>query len=59
MVGSPEAALQHGRIVVVGHLASDDREALLAALDGHVVIDLANIAALRQANHSAYQGICW
>ena len=59
MVDTPEAALQHGRIVVVGHVGTDDRAALLAALDGHVVIDLANIAALRSAKHSAYQGICW
>ena len=59
MVASPEAALQHGRIVVVGHIGTEDRASLIAALDGHVVIDLANIAALRQSARSAYQGICW
>ncbi len=59
MVASPKAALQHGRIVVVGHVGADDRAALLTALDGHVVIDLANIAALRGARDVTYQGICW
>jgi GDP-mannose 6-dehydrogenase len=59
MLDSPEAAVAHGRIVVVGHLAPDDRPALLAALDGHVVIDLANMPALREAKGVAYQGICW
>ena len=59
MVDSPDAALEHGRIVIVGHAGTEDRAALLAGLDGHVVIDLANLPALRTAAGITYQGICW
>ena len=59
MVDSPGAALRHGRIVVVGHAGAADRQALLAGLDGHVVIDLANMEALRTAGGITYRGICW
>ena len=59
MVDSPEAALEHGRIVIMGHAGAEDRAALLAGLDGHVVVDLANVPALRTATGGIYQGICW
>lgn len=59
MLDSPAAALAHARIVVVGHVAPEDRAELLAGLDGHIVVDLANIAALRDTKAASYQGICW
>jgi len=59
MVDSPAAALRDSRVAVVGHIGAADRPALLAALDGHVVIDLANIAELRGHAGIAYEGLCW
>lgn len=59
MVISPEAALSGSRIVVIGHVAAEDRPALLAALNGHVVIDLAGMAALRDHPGITYEGLCW
>lgn len=59
MVDSPEAALRHGRIVVLGHVGAEDRATLLAGLSDHVVIDLAGMAGLRDRPGIAYQGLCW
>jgi GDP-mannose 6-dehydrogenase len=59
MVISPEAALSSSRIAIVGHIAAEDRPAMLAALAGHVVIDLAGIPGLRDAPGIQYQGLCW
>jgi GDP-mannose 6-dehydrogenase len=59
MVDSPAAALQGTRLAVVGHIGAADRPALLAALDGHAVLDLAGIAALRTHPGIDYQGFCW
>ena len=47
MVISPGAALAGTKIVIIGHVASEDRASLLAALSGHVVIDLAGLEDLR------------
>ena len=57
MVGSPEAALSGARIAIIGHIAPEDRPALVAALDGHVVIDLAGLPVLRALR--GYEGLCW
>ncbi len=59
MLASPAEALAGARLVVVGHLGAEDRAALLAGLDGHVVIDLADIPALRGHPGIAYAGLCW
>ena len=59
LVGSPQAALEGSRIAVIGHVGAEDRPALLAALDGHAVIDLAGIEALRSRPGVTYEGICW
>lgn len=59
LVGSPEAALAGSRIAVIGHVGAEDRPALLAALAGHAVIDLAGIEALRSGPGVSYEGICW
>ena len=59
LVGSPQAALEGSRIAVIGHVGAADRPALLAALDGHAVIDLAGIDGLRGRAGLAYEGICW
>ena len=59
MVASPEAALQGTRLAVVGHIGREDRPALLAALDGHTVLDLAGIDALKSHAAIDYQGFCW
>lgn len=59
MVVSPEAALSGSRIAIIGHIAPEDRQGLLAALKGHTVIDLAGIAELRTHPTVAYEGLCW
>jgi len=59
MVDSPAAALADSRLAVIGHIGPEDRPALLAALDGQAVVDLAGVAELRARTDIAYQGICW
>ena len=59
MVISPEAALSSSRIAVIGHVAGEDRASLLAALAGHIVIDLAGLEALRLLPGITYEGLCW
>lgn len=59
MAISPEATLAEAKIVVVGHVAPEDSTALLAGLDGKVVIDLAGMAALRERQGITYEGLCW
>jgi len=55
----PAAALDGAGLVVLGHVGRDDRPALLAALRGHRVLDLAGIAEVRGHPGIAYQGLCW
>ncbi len=59
MVISPEVALSSSRIAVIGHVAPEDRPALLAGLAGHIVIDLAGMEALRALPGISYEGLCW
>ena len=59
MVISPEAALSASRIAVIGHVAPEDRPALLAGLAGHIVIDLAGMETLRTIPGITYEGLCW
>jgi GDP-mannose 6-dehydrogenase len=57
MVVSPKAALSGAKIAIIGHIAPEDRPALLASLDSHVVIDLAGLPVLREL--PGYEGLCW
>jgi len=59
MVASPAAALEGCRVAVIGHIGEEDRPALLAALDGQAVLDLAGIPELESLAGIAYQGLCW
>jgi GDP-mannose 6-dehydrogenase len=59
IVESPAEALAAARLIVVGHVGAEDRAALVAGLDGHIVVDLADIAALRAHGGITYQGLCW
>lgn len=59
MVVSPQAALSGTKVAVIGHIAPEDRPALLAALFGHTVIDLAGLADLRTHRSISYEGLCW
>ena len=59
MVDSPTAALTDSRLAVIGHIGAEDRPELLAGLQGHTVIDLAGLPALRDRTDIDYQGICW
>ena len=59
MVVSPQAALSGAKVAVIGHVAPEDRPALLAALAGHTVIDLAGLADLRSHPGISYEGLCW
>jgi GDP-mannose 6-dehydrogenase len=55
----PADAVAGAGLVVMGHLGRPDRPALLAALDGHRVLDLAGMAELREHKGITYQGLCW
>jgi len=55
----PAAALEGAGLVVLGHVGRDDRPALLGALRGHKVLDLAGIAEVRDHAGISYQGLCW
>ncbi len=55
----PVDAVRGADLVVVGHVSKADRPALLAALDGHKVLDLAGIPELREHKAITYQGLCW
>lgn len=57
MVASPEAALSGTKVAIIGHIAPEDRPALLGALAGHVIIDLAGLPDLRAL--PKYEGLCW
>jgi GDP-mannose 6-dehydrogenase len=59
MTTTPAEALDGSRLVVFGHIAPEDRPALLAGLDGHTVLDLAGSAELQAHRAIAYQGLCW
>jgi GDP-mannose 6-dehydrogenase len=59
MVISPAAALSSSKIAIIGHIAPEDRPALLAGLAGHVVIDLAGLADVRAQSGITYEGLCW
>ena len=53
-----DIAIAGGKVVEIsGHIAPEDRPALLAALKGHVIIDLAGLADLRAL--PGYEGLCW
>ena len=59
MVGSPAEALAGRKLAVIGHVAPADRPALIAALNGHVIFDLAGIDELRDIAGTTYIGLCW
>ncbi|MFL5286031.1 MAG: nucleotide sugar dehydrogenase, partial [Rhodopila sp.] len=59
MVVSPQAALSSARIVILGHIAKEDRSALLEGLSGHIVLDLGGMADVAAKPGIAYQGLCW
>lgn len=59
MSETPEGVLSASEIVVVGHIGPEDRPALLAALEGRTVIDLAGMKELQGEPRASYQGICW
>ena len=66
LADSPAAALEGAELVIVGHVGQDDRAAMISALGGQTVLDLAGIPEL-QAHAKAdgpgpairYQGLCW
>jgi GDP-mannose 6-dehydrogenase len=59
MTGSVAEAVADAGIVVVGHVDAADRPALVAALNGQTVLDLAGVPELGAAPGIAYRGICW
>jgi len=59
MVADPAAALAGSRLAVVGHIGKDDRPAMLSALSGQTIMDLAGIAELKSHPGITYQGLCW
>src|SRR6185295_12384658 len=59
MVVSPEAALSSARVVIIGHVAPEDRQALLKSLSGHIVLDLAGMKDVATLDGITYEGLCW
>ena len=59
LAADPAAAMDGAGLVVLGHVGKEDRPALLAALGGRRVLDLAGIAEVREQAGDAYQGLCW
>jgi GDP-mannose 6-dehydrogenase len=59
LAASPAEALEGAGIAVIGHVGRDDRPALLAALKGQAVIDLAGMAGLADLPGITYEGLCW
>ena len=59
LAADPAAAMDGAGLVVLGHVGREDRPALLAALGGRRVLDLAGIAEVRERAGDAYQGLCW
>jgi GDP-mannose 6-dehydrogenase len=57
MVVSPEAALAGSKIIILGHVAPEDRASLLAGLKDQIVIDLAGLKDF--AGLPNYHGLCW
>ena len=55
----PAAALEGAGLVILGHVGHADRPALLQALNGHTVFDLAGVAEVRDHLGISYQGLCW
>ena len=55
----PAVALDGAGLVLLGHVGPGDRPAMLAALRGHRVLDLAGFAELRDHPGISYQGLCW
>lgn len=55
----PAAALEGAGLAILGHVGPLDRPALLQALDGHTVLDLAGLAEVRDHPGISYQGLCW
>ncbi len=64
LCAEPADALEGVNLVVVGHVSKADRPAMLEALQGKTVIDLAGVPELREAAQSGsggitYHGLCW
>jgi GDP-mannose 6-dehydrogenase len=59
MVVSPQAALSSARIAIIGHVAPEDRPALLQSLSNHIVLDLAGMTDVAAVPGIAYEGLCW
>jgi GDP-mannose 6-dehydrogenase len=59
MVRDPQSALQGAGIAIVGHVAPEDRQALMAGLSEHLVIDLVGMPDLQTLPSITYKGLCW
>jgi GDP-mannose 6-dehydrogenase len=59
LAAEPADALADASLVVVGHIGRSDRSAMLAALNGHRVLDLTGIPELREHAGIRYEGLCW
>ena len=59
MADTPEAALEDAKVVVIGHVGDAEREAILAAADDRIVIDLQGVRQLEERFGNSYHGICW
>ena len=59
MTSNPAEALEGSRLVVFGHIAAEDKPALLAGLTDQTVLDLAGSAELQALSGITYQGLCW
>lgn len=59
LTADPAATLDGAGLVIVGHVGRQDRPALMTALAGKVVLDLADVPGLRDLPGITYRGLCW
>jgi len=59
LADSPAAATEGCGLVVIGHVGREDVPALVEAVAGRRVLDLAGLAAVRAHPAVTYEGLCW
>ena len=56
---TPEAALEHAAVIVVGHADVEARKIIAARAGGCRIIDLVGYAEMRDLADVEYEGSCW
>jgi GDP-mannose 6-dehydrogenase len=56
---TPEEALEHAEVIVVGHADAAVRESIRRHAAGRRIVDLSGYDDLRDCGAASYEGICW